>query len=330
MAGIAPPDPAQNAALRQLVDDGTLSPAQAQAVENALARSAPRSGLVRAGWLVEAAGYLGGGLILAAAALFVSASWDSLSRPARSVVLAGFAAAFVVAALVVGGGPAATRRLADGHARARCRIVGLLLALASVPAGLAVGVALDRHAVALGSAVAFAVALAGYLLLPTVPGVLATIATSWNVVMAGSGDGNFPPLTIGFLSLALGGLWCALAIARRVGPRPLVLAAGVGIMLLGTQGPLAATDTRVWAYGLTFAVAVACFALYRWVRDVVLLVGGVVGATIAIPEAVSDVTNGALGGSAILLVTGAVLVTVSAVGLRLRSIGGGGARHRPA
>jgi acyl carrier protein len=40
----------------------------------------------------------------------------------------------------------------------------------------------------------------------------------------------------------------------------------------------------------------------------------------AAPEAVIDWTNGAVGGSLVLLIAGAVLVTASAVGLRLRQI----------
>jgi hypothetical protein len=76
------------------------------------------------------------------------------------------------------------------------------------------------------------------------------------------------------------------------------------------------------AYGLTGAAALACFLLYRWQRHLVLLVAGVVGATVVVPEAVADLTNGALGGSLILLVAGVVLVVFSAVGLRLRAAGG--------
>jgi hypothetical protein len=69
---------------------------------------------------------------------------------------------------------------------------------------------------------------------------------------------------------------------------------------------------------LTLAVAVACFLLYRWRRSVVLLVAGVAGVTLAVPEAVADMANGALSGAAVLLIAGAVLVAASAVGLRLR------------
>ena len=66
---------------------------------------------------------------------------------------------------------------------------------------------------------------------------------------------------------------------------------------------------------MTFVAAVAFFVLYRWRRDVVLLVAGVIGVAVAAPEAVWDWTDGAAGGALILLVAGAALVGASAAGL---------------
>jgi hypothetical protein len=48
----------------------------------------------------------------------------------------------------------------------------------------------------------------------------------------------------------------------------------------------------------------------------------VIGATIAVPEAVVNWTHNSLGGPAILLIAGAVLVGASALGLWLRSVHG--------
>jgi hypothetical protein len=81
---------------------------------------------------------------------------------------------------------------------------------------LAAGVALSRHAAAVGGLLAFVVALAGLLVLPAVPTVVATAATSWNAMTAGAGDRHLSPLTIGLLSVALGGVWCLLGISGRV------------------------------------------------------------------------------------------------------------------
>jgi hypothetical protein len=64
-------------------------------------------------------------------------------------------------------------------------------------------------------------------------------------------------------------------------------------------------------------VAMACLVLYRSQRMVALMVAGVLGISIAAPEAVWDITNGAGGGAAILLVSGAVLLTACGAGLGL-------------
>jgi hypothetical protein len=69
-------------------------------------------------------------------------------------------------------------------------------------------------------------------------------------------------------------------------------------------------------------VAIACLALYRFERSLVLLAAGVIGVTIAVPEAVWDITNGAGGAAAILLIAGAVLLGASGAGLWLRRQGG--------
>jgi hypothetical protein len=298
--------------------EGVLSPDQADAVRVALAVDSPRR--VPAGWLVEVGGYVGGGLMLGGVALFLAVSWDTLSRPARTGLLAGFALLFVLAAVVVAGGPAAVRRLAGGATTARRRVVGVLLALASVPAAMAVAVAVGRHEAVYGGAVGFVVALAGLLWLPTVPGVVASaVLSAFTTISFAAELLRAPPLVTGVLLLALGSVWAAVALAGAVAPRWLGAGIGAGLALVGAQQPLAGEGSAPWAYALTAGVAVACFVLYRWQREVVLLVGGVLGVTLAVPEAVADVTNGALGGSVILLVAGAVLVAMSAIGLRIRA-----------
>ncbi len=318
---------AQNEALDRLVAGGALSTEQDRAVRTAFARAAPVR-RVPSGWLVEVAGYLGGALLLAAAGLFLSASWDTMTRPVRGWLLVGFAVAFVVAAVVVAGGPVAVRQLADGHLPVRRRLVGLLLALACVPAGWAAGIAVDTHAGTLGASIAFAVALAGFLVLPTVSGVVATVGASWLALMTVFTDWSLTPLTLAWLSIGLGALWCALGLTGLVRPRPLVLALGLAIAVIGAQATLGQFGAQAWAYALTAGVSIACFLLYRWVPDVVLLAGGILAATIVVPEAVSDLTNGALGGSAILLTAGVVLLALSAVGLHLRATDR--TRHHPA
>jgi hypothetical protein len=92
---------------------------------------------------------------------------------------------------------------------------------------------------------------------------------------------------------------------------------GAALVLIGGQQLLGQSGAQGWAYAVTFAAALAFFALYRWLREAVLLVAGVVGVAVAAPEAVWDWTDGAAGGAIVLLVAGAALLAASAAGLGL-------------
>jgi hypothetical protein len=313
----------QEAAVRRLVDDHVLSAEQADAVRAALSAAVPgRPGPAR--WLVELAGYVGGGLMLGGVALLLGASWDELTRTGRSALLAGFAVAFAIAGILVAGGPVRVRRLSDSPARRR--IVSVLFAMASVPAAFAMGVAVDRYSGFSGAVVGLAVAVAGLAVLPAAPGVVAAAAMSI-VATAEAVDRilHLSPLGTGLVVAGLGLVWLGITLLRVIPARPLGATIGTGIALFGAQQPLGTDDDHAWGYLLTFALAVGFVVLYRWQRTLVLLVAGIVGVTLAVPEAVADWTGGSLHGSVILLVAGAVLVAASAVGLRIRQHGSGGA-----
>lgn len=315
---------AQRDAVRRLVADGVLTPGQGEAVCGALAEAPQACGLP-ARWLVEVAGYLGGGLMLGGAALFLVESWDELGRAGRSAVLAGFALALVLAGVLVAGGFHRVRGLPLGGARRR--VVGVLFALASGPAALAVLAAFDGSRRVIDSdlvaaLVGFAVAAAGLLVLPTVAGQVATAVMSLFVVGDLVGQVLQPPdgsaLAGWLMMLALGLLWVVVSVLRLLPSYQLGLATGTATALFAAQQLVTAPGTLAWGYGLTFAVAAGCLAFYRWQRSVVLLVAGVLGVTLAVPEAVVDWTGGALGGSLVLVLAGAVLIVASAIGLRIR------------
>jgi hypothetical protein len=179
----------------------------------------------------------------------------------------------------------------------------------------------QRHEGTLAFLIGLLVALAGLIWLPSPAGVVATAVMSTGLVVGFGGDVlHATSLVQGLLLLALGVVWTGAALLRVVAPRWLGVAVGAVLAISGAQLPIGQQSGL--AYGLTAAVAVAGLVLYRWHREVVLLVAGVVGMTIAVPEAVSDLTNGAVSGSVILLVAGAVLVATSVVGLRLRAASG--------
>jgi hypothetical protein len=242
--------------LRGLVDDGVLSFEQGEAVRAALTGApARRDGPAR--WLVEVAGYVGGGLMLAGVTLFLAASWNELTQTARSALFAAFALVFVGAAMLAAGGPLRVRRLATGEAPARRRIVGVLFGLAAVPAALAIGTGVDSYQGLSGGLVGLAVAAAGLVLLPTVAGMVVTAAMSLFAVLSFGGEVlHASPLGTGLLLFALGLAWTGVAMLRVVPSRQLGLAVGAGLALTGAQQLVVTDGAALWGYGLTFAVAV--------------------------------------------------------------------------
>jgi hypothetical protein len=300
----------QQAALRRLVVAGELTEAQAEAVRREFG-AAP--GGPKVGWLIEVAGYLGGGLILGGAALLVGSTWDSLGRGWQTAILAGVAGLFVAAALLVAEGPRRIRGLQG----ARRRVVGVLLSLTAIPAAFAAAVAVSDYDAVWGFWAGLVVSVVCLLVLPTGLGVAVTAAMSIGAVVGLVEEvWQTRPLGVGLTLVALGAAWVAVTVAGWARPKWLGLLIGFGLAIVGAQLPLAEGGTEAWAYGLTLAVAAGCLLLYRWERSLMTLAGGVIGVTLAVPEMISDVTDGAVGGAAILLIAGVVLVAASAAGMR--------------
>lgn len=308
--------PSVREVLDRLVGDGVLSPEQADAVERALrVREARR---VRVPW-AEVAGYLGGGLVLVGAVLLVATSWGRWGEFARTFVT-GAAAVVLLAA-----GGAASGGL-GGRSAVRGRISGTLLALGAGAVAAAVAVALtDRAgngAVACGAGLV--VAVVGYVLVPSVPGVLASAGfLAAAILFTLDATVGITALNAG-LAVAAGGLLVAgLAFGRVLPHRQTGLVAGLTLAVVGFQHLLGDERAAPAAYLLTFVVGAGCLALLRWERSWVLLVAGVAAVSIAVPEAVWDLTGGAVGGALLVLIAGAVLLLVSFAGFRLRRDAGG-------
>ena len=315
------PTDAQESALSDLVSSGVLNAEQAAAVLAAVWPPQP-AGAARVHWVVELAGYIGGGLIIGGVALVLSDRWSVLTVTGKTSILAGCALALAIAGVWIAGGPDGVRRLSTGPSTPRRRVVGALLALVSLPTAFAVAAAEPGSGLdTVGAVVGLIVSVSALSLVSTPIGVLVTggmsVAAVTMVLDELEGDSNF--LVIGVTVLVLGALWIAatLALPRVVAPRWLGLALGGTLAIVGAQLPLTGTFEG-WAYALTALVAVACFVLYQAVRDLVLLIGGVAAVTIVVPEFVNDVSDGALQGAVIMLIAGATLIVASGIGLWLR------------
>ncbi|MFY1670251.1 hypothetical protein ACN27G_09860 [Plantactinospora sp. WMMB334] len=301
------------AALRRLVELDVISPNQAEAVRGALREN--REALP-ARWLSEVAAYVGGVFLLGGGAILLATSWERFTDPVRAGVLGGVAVLLGAAGLGVAAGPAGLRRLRGAAPGARHRIAMVLFALAAGPAAGAGGVAVDEHAGVAAGAAGLVVALAGYLALPGAPGLLATalmsVVLSLTTVADLSSEASF---AVWWSVVATGAVWIVLAAAGVARPESVGLGVGAGIAFYGAQQMQGDPGAAAWAYGLTAAIGLACFVLYRWRRTPVLLVAGVVAMAVAAPEAVWDWTGGAAGGAVILLVAGAALLLSGGLGL---------------
>lgn len=283
-------------------------------------RQAPEGGRADHPWrrrLTEVAGYVGGGLMLGGAALLVATSWAELSRPARITLLVAVSVTLLVAGTLVAGRALFRRRAADS---VRSRLAGVLYALAAGTTALTAGTATRAYEVFWGALAGLAVAVLGYLAVRSVAGVLASAVLSAVVVgqlvaeVLGAG-----PVVLGAGLVLLGLAWAALTASGVLAQQVTGYSAGTVIALVGAQQPLGEPGAAAWAYGATFCVALVWLAGYFWLRSVVLLCAGILGLTIAVPEAVWDWTDGSAGGAVIALVAGAVLLTMSGVGIRLNS-----------
>ncbi len=273
----------------------------------------------RHGPIAEIVGYLGGALVLTGAVVLVVSSWDQLSETARTTLLGLITLALLTAGFLAAGRDGPRFELAT---TARLRVAGVLLALASVTTAITIGLALPDPVTegefALAGGAGLVVAAASYILLPSVAGLLATagllVFTVLNTIGAAT---ELDELTAGIGLFGCGALLTVLALARLLRTRLTGIGVGLALTLAGTQAPLGDDAAEPVAYTATFLVGVGCLVLYRWVHTWVALVAGVVGVSVAAPEAVWDLTDGAVGGAAVLLIAGAVLLIASAIGFRL-------------
>ncbi len=322
------------AALDRLVDRGVLNRMQADAVVTEVggpAGPARPEGLRRL--LGEISGYLGASFVVGATLLFLGEEWDALGRTGRFAILAAMAVILFGTGIAVRWraaplGPQWWRFWAGDSMRRR--LSSTLLTGAAAAASFAVYVSLDEppqdypvsdNAPFAASAAGLAVVIIGYLLARSALGQFGTAVAAFATygTLLGLLDVDDTE-AFGLGLLALGAVWVGLAWRRLVTERRFALAIAVTFALLGAQlVVIGDSETQNYlGYALTALVAGVCFTAYARIREWVVLAGGVVGATLVVPEFLYDVTDGSLGASGVMLVAGVTLLGGSLAGLRIR------------
>lgn len=316
-----------------LVDNDLLQPrhaAQAQRLVEA-ALDERRSGRPSAptplrGRLAEVAGYVGGSLVVAAAAVFVAEQWAGFTVAGRVATLAAIALVLLGSAVTVvltARRPLRERADDDGVRR---RLASALACGGAVAVEFAVWVLVDDIEQQVssmpwfaGGLVLAAVALGGYLLAPSALGQV-TVAVGAGQALGSGLDLLVPSgdeVSVSLAMVALGLAWLALAERDVWGERTYGLVLGCLFLLIGGQIPVL-TDNGTLGYVLTGLVAVVTVVMYVRTRAVPYLGAAVAALTLAVPEALLDWTDGSLGPVGVLLVAGVTLLVAGLLGLRLR------------
>lgn len=273
----------------------------------------------------ELAGYVGGAFVVSAAAIFFATQWPSMSEGQRVGLLAVVAVVLAAAGLAVGrmaGGVTAMRRGAEPALR---RLAGVLLVGAAGSAAAAVGLQAEQMTDSfevppmLGFATLAVLALGGYLFAPTVLGQVAIAFGLFTFVVSTlDALGNVDEIAFGLLVLGIGAAWLVLAERgawRETGSARVI---GCVLMLVGAQIPVFGSDAEWVGYLALLLVAAGSLAMYVGRRAWPYLATGVVGVTLAVPQALMDWTDNSLGPAGVLLAAGVTLLGASLLGLRLR------------
>lgn len=276
----------------------------------------------------EIAGYLGGILVVAAAAVFVASQWSRMGSWTRVLALVLAAAVLGVAAVAVRRTVPAAGTVGELTRQARLLLAGTLGVGAAAVAGGAASVwgmqILDLEEPVpqrIGFGLACLLMIAVYLLTGTAiahVGIAITAALTILTIVMTMDPPPHSSLILAGLLITLAAVWVVLTERGILEERALGQAIAGALAIIGAQ--TAIEEDRMWvAYLLLALVGAAAFGLYARTLDWPFLGAGVVGLTLAATEAAVDLTDGALGAAGALLVAGAALLTASAVGLRLRA-----------
>ena len=309
-AVVAPPPVDADALLRRAVDAGVVTAEQAAAVL-ALGRAGGAAPTLRPPARVppvlEVLGYLGAVLIMVGAGSLVARFWDDLAGWSRLTILGA------AAAVLTGTGLA----LRDEAEPVLWRLRSVVLAVGSAAVGGFAGLLVvdtldikDQPAVIL---VAGAVALHSGLLWwrrdrPAQQAVcgFGLVAVAASSVSWAGGEGG----AIGLSLWAMGGLWL-LAAWRGLAP-PQAVAGALGAVLTLVSAAVVAGEWR--HFGVLFGLATAAALVAAGIRaeEFLLTAIGVLGSFGFLPATVNVYFGGTIGVPAVMVVSGAALLALTA------------------
>ena len=269
----------------------------------------------------EAVGYIGSGLLFAAAALLIGNRWDDMSTSARILSLAAPTIVAAVAGWWTGRN--------DDPALQRLGSVLWLLAVVGV-AGLAGEVWVDaihdgdppdHHAVLFVGSIALAAAAPAWWMrrveLQQLALLGATIATSLGIIdtVAAGRDRNMSAVAAGLVLLALGTIWLAGSFADRLPPPLLANLSGSALILVGAQIVRADNDHAGLWLGLVASIALMATGVARSELEVLFM--GTAGLFQWTPQIALFYLEDTLGTEATLFVIGTVLIVLAGLLTRI-------------
>ena len=248
-----------------------VHPPDGSAIDSTGSRSAPV--------VVEAAGYLGGALVVVSTLLIGARYWGDLSTAARLVATGGAAAVLFVAGVLVAG---------RGRVGARLASVLWLGSTAAIAGFSAVVVdatpAWEQHAalVVAGVTAAWATALWARhrVLVQQVAMALALLVTAATAVADLTASDSLPGLAV----WGVAGGWLLLGWRGALAPRRAVMPLAAAAMTLGTLMTLPTT----WGFALAFLTLASLLALALRLRELPLLVVAALGTLLVLPTAAME------------------------------------------
>jgi hypothetical protein len=283
-------------------DQAALIRARESAIPTPVTASRPTLAL-------EAAGYLGGVLVLVATMLLGFEFWDALSRAARLGLVGGAAVALFT------GGAVVPARAGDVGIRLRSVLwlatTGVVAGFLALLAGEVLDLPADRSAV-LTSSGAAAVALLLWIARPSPAQLVAAMVGP--MVAAALAIADFSPSDAlpGLGAWLVAAVWAVLAWGSLLPRRRLGLDLAAAGMIVAAMTTIP-NDAGVLLALLTTAAVVAAAVMFR---DVVLLVIGAMGTLNVLPAAITTWFPDTIAAPFALLAVGTSLVAMTLWGAR--------------